>query len=243
MSFVDRPQELDGKPRVTVTPSTRGWKTWFTGADDDADPTPPASGRGDGAKIELTFTQPETKVLDLQFVEPIELHRGFLLQIPAADWKHDDRWSFSAYMPATTVVVNATNEGNCKLIDIGGVNKIEPADGDGTHDVDLAMAIPVPVDDWLKPVGLWHVDLTTGAITVPADPGTGNCDLFDFAIESFFLKNMPLGYSSGEVPIDTYQAEWISERWKLRISITRVTAGAGPYTIAGWLMLFRQKTT
>jgi len=57
--------------------------------------------------------------------------------------------------PATPVVPNAENQGNCNLIDpgIGAAILIVPAAGNGAFDVDLSQAAPVPAWNTITGVG------------------------------------------------------------------------------------------
>lgn len=229
-----RPEEPDGKPVVVMSPSTEGWMTWFTGAGDDLSPTPPASGRGDGQKLEIDFAGPETKEVAIQMLEPVEIHDGQLCWDPAL-WTKADRWSFFVRMPATVTTPNA-GLGNCNLVDLGGYNLIVPAAGDGSHDIDLAQAVPVPMTG-----GYWDANHATGVVTPSVTPGKADWGLFDVQIQSYFMKNMGLGNPLGIFDIDTYKAEWISERWKLVLEVVRATAGAAD--VSGWLMFFRENST
>lgn len=234
------PAEPDGKEVVVVSPSTEGWMTWFTGAGDNLNPTPPATGRGQGNAINVTLTEPGTETLDLNFLEPVELHDGEVWYSPVDQWTNDDTFSFSAYMPATVTTPNA-GLGNVNLVNLGGYNLIVPSStNNGSHDVDLEQAVPVPAQD--PGDGYWDADAETNAIT--ANTGTGgNWMLFDVPIESFFLKRIPMGNPLGKFEIDAYKAEWISSRWTLRFIVERTTAGTGTFRVGGWLMLFRRSST
>lgn len=235
------PRKRDGKPVQIMTPSTSGWNTWFVGAGDDANPTPPVSGRGDGTKLRLTFTAPGVQECEIQNTEVVELHDGQLYYTPVGDWSPDDRWDFFVRIPATVVTPNATNTGNCDLVPQTGYNVIVPAAGTGAYDVDLATACPIPSDD--MSTGYWDCDYQSGLITPSASPGTAEYHLMDVSIESYFMRNMPAGNPLGIFDIDTYDAEWIHFNWKLVMRMNRVSAGAGPYEVTAWLMFFRQETT
>lgn len=241
------PAELDGKPVFVQAPNTTGFMTWFTGRGDDLAPTPPASGRGDGAQIKLEWDNVEargSKSVDFQFSEVVELHDGEVFYGDGGligGWTTDDELSFSAVIPATVATVNGTNEGNCNLVDAGGYNIIVPAVGDGTHDIVLADAVPVPAG--YDGGGYWDANYRTGDVTPAVKPGDSETlwHLLDIPVESFFLKRLPLGNPLGAFEIDAYKAEWIPPSWKLRLSVTKNSTGAGQ--LAGWLMLFREKST
>lgn len=229
------PTENDGRPVFVVSPSTTGWMTWFTGAGDDPAPTPPAKGRGTGTKLRLSFTGAEVKTVDLVFSEPVELHDGEMFY--TGTWELDDCFDFSAVIPATTVTPNA-GAGNCNLVDAGGYNVIVPAAGDGSHDVDLSS--PMPVVPALGG-GYWEADQATALVTPSSTPGQSDWHLLDVPVESFFLRQMPMGHPLGKFEIDAYKAEWVSPAWSLRLRVDKQSAGAGE--VAGWLMLFREKST
>lgn len=229
------PVESDGRPVVVISPSTEGLVTWLTGAADNPNPTPPSSGRGEGTPIALKFTEPGTSTLDIQFNEPVELHDGELYYSPPTNWTVDDHFSFSAVLPATVVTPNGTNTGNCNLVDLGGYNLIVPAAGDGTHDVDLDVAVPVPTSK--SQTGYWDVDCLIGVVT-PGIPDTAEWNLLDIPLELGYINKIRMCSPSGIFEFNDYKVEWISERWLLRLSVTRVTEGAGD--VGGWLMMFRE---
>lgn len=240
---LDAPQEHDKRPVVVMSPSTEGWMTWFSGAGDDPAPTPPASGRGQGQQLIVEWATadalPSTKQVEIRFIEPVEIHDGEMLY-PPGQWGPKSRWDFSVRMPATTTTPNA-GLGNCNLVDVGGFNLIVPAAGDGSHDVDLAQAVPVPAS---AGTGYWDADRNTGAVSPSATPGSASWALFDVEIKSYFMRNMPLGSPRGIFEIDTYKAEWISERWYLTLEVLRDAAEAQADTyVAAWLMFFREKST
>jgi hypothetical protein len=112
------PIENDGKPVYVMSPATEGLYTWLTARGDDLDPTPPATGRGDGQKIHLVWTgeegEDETKEAVLDWLEPIELHDGHMNFDPTK-WGFADEWSFLVRLPANTVEVNGSSEGNCNV--------------------------------------------------------------------------------------------------------------------------------
>lgn len=237
---IDAPTEHDGRPVIVMSPSTEGWMTWFTGAGDDPSPTPPASGRGTGTQLKIEWTaETGSKSVDVQFNEPVEIHDGQLNYTPS-EWTHLSRWDFSVIMPATVVTPNGGGTGNCNLVDAGGYNIIVPAAGDGTHDVDLSTAVPVPSGQASD--GYWDVDRLTGAVSVSSTPGQAGWHLLDVSIQSYFMRNMPMGNPLGIFDIDTYKAEWISDRWTIRLEIDRQDTTVTT-SVAAWLMLFREHST
>lgn len=231
-------REQDGKGVVVNSPATEGWRAWITGAGDDLDPTPPASGRGEGTKLRLSFTGAETKSVSIQFTEPVELHDGQLFYTPVINWTMDDRWDFKIELPATIVTPNGLNAGNCNLIPQTGYNIIIPAAGDGTHDVVLTDAVPIPTD---SSNGFWDVVYNTGEITPSATPGSAKWFLFDVPLNSWFLKNMPMGHPLGVFDSDIYKTEYCHQSWLLTLTVTKNSIGVGE--VGGWLMCFRRNTT
>jgi len=234
----------DGKQIVIPFPATEGWRTWFTGAGDDMSPTPPASGRGTGTKIKISFTgTAEIKTTEFQFSEPVELHDGELFYSPVANFTHDDRFEFGARMPASAPTANTNDpkDGNCNLYDVGGYNLLLPAAGNGTHDIaltDFTKAIPVPSND---STGYWDVDQSSGAITASATPGAANWHLMDIQIKSYFLRNMPMGNPLGVFEVDVYKAEYLHPAWFSFLSVDKQDTQTGD--VSAWIMTFRESTT
>lgn len=234
---LDVPREEDKKLVVVTSPSTEGWMTFFTGADDDTSPTPPASGRGTGTRIRISYAAEETgtKAVDLQFKEPVEVHDG-------GGWYNgfgmDDLINFSVVMPATAIVSNGTNTGNCNLVPMapgGPPMVIVPAAGNGAYDVDLATAVPVPANG---KTGYWDADHNTCEITASEEPGSAKWHLLAVPIQSYFLRTMPLGNPLGLLDVEVYKAEWVPKQWIIRVSITKTSTTAAEF--AGWIMLFRE---
>jgi hypothetical protein len=238
---MDCPTEDDKKIVMVNSPATEGTFTWLSARGDNLTPTPPSSGRGDGAHLMLSFTEPDTKEVEAQFCEPIELHDGHISWRPTGDWDFEDSWSISVRMPATVAVVNPTNTGNCNLYPTGqGFNIIVPAAGDGAYDVDLSQAVPIPDGYSAKTeqgAGYWNVEEHWSEEITPNGSDKGAFNLYDIQLEMFFCKNMDCGNPLGIWDLDAYKAEWVSKKWKLCFQATKVTAGAGK--IGGYLMIFR----
>jgi hypothetical protein len=240
---LDCPCERDKKPVMVTSPATEGTFTWLSSKGDNLTPTPPSSGRGEGQQLLLVWTadpgEPATKEVEIQFVEPVELHDGHVSWRGA--WDFEDLWGISVRMPATVVTPNATNTGNCNLFDTGqGFNLVLPAAGDGTHDVDLEQAVPVPDGYNAKTgqgYGFWNVDQRWTEAITPNAEAQGEINLYDIPLEMFFCKNMDCGNPLGVWDLDAYKAEWVSKKWKLCFQVTKLTPGAGK--IGGFLMIFR----
>ncbi len=238
---VTEPVELDGKRTMVVSPAADGWETFFSSFSDDPLPTPPESGRGMGSKIEVKFDGAEapgtTKSTVLSWNEPVQIHDGALSWNPD-DWEHDDLMSFRVVMPATVTTPNA-GLGSCNLFNLGGYNLIVPAAGNGSHDIDLAQAVPIPAK---AKNGYFDVDRNTGAVTVSADPGKAAFNLLDIQISPHFIRRLSLGDPRGIFEIDSYKASWLSERYEGVLEVYRAGSGTAA-RINGWLMLFREFTT
>lgn len=242
---LDAPEEADGKPVMVMSPAPEGLLTFFTGRGDDSSPTPPASGRGTGDPIRVSIGSGETFPGDFtgewKYNEPTWVHDGQLNWNPN-EFDHDDHFSLSVKIPATTVTPNGSTEGNCNLVATGlGYNMIVPAAGDGTHDVDLETVSPVP--NGMDPNGYWDVDEVTGAVTPAANPGSANWYLLDVEVKSYFIRCVPMGHSLGVYDVDVYKTEWVSERWTWALDVHKESAPSEDTALSGWLMLYREKTT
>jgi hypothetical protein len=217
--------DADGRTETMRDPSSLGFTTWFTGASDFAADEITFVGRGAGQPINWSPCAVESGA------------RG-----DAAAWTADDTFSISMQMPATVATPNGGGTGNCDLIPIGGGrNIIVPAPGTGTHDVDLAAAVPVAAWNQDQRNGYWDLDRYTGALTASATPGQANWHLFDFATEGHLVRNVPMIASDGQFEVNTYRAERVHPNHRIVLTVTKVTAGAG--TFAGWLEAFRADVT
>jgi len=224
--------ERDGRTIVAVAPNPAGWKSYYAGAGDQLSPRIV----GGGQRIRLSFTGPDTKSVEVQFSEPSELHDGQASYMPVANWGLDDLLDFSAILPASPCAANGTNTGNANKVALGGgLSMLVPAFGDGAWDIDLATVVPVPSSTYS---GYFDVDHDTGAVAVSVKPGAAEMALFDLPFEVYFARKIPLGNSLGLFDVDAYKTQWVSERWKLKISVVKASAGAGD--VAGWLLAYRK---
>lgn len=171
--------------------------------------------RGEGGRLVMSHADgaSTTNETIIQFVDYIQILGGRIRVVGA---NPDDYISFDCYVDATPVVVNDMTVGNCNLYDIGGgANMIIPAEGNGTHDVDLTaainvnvagnpgqptlitQAIPVPAteeDGTSK--GHFDWNRITGAVT--ANPGRGKYYLFNFPMVLSRYVNKICVYSGTE---------------------------------------------
>jgi hypothetical protein len=223
---------------VVNFPADFGASMWLTGRGDD----PNTGSRGTGPALQFTFADvvravPETQTIDIQFIEQFQLHDGQFFVKDPQNWDLGDEWSLCAHLEATTVVPNATNTGNCDLFDLGGYNAIVPAMGTGTHDVDLATATPIP-----QAGGYWNYDYFKDELTMSATPGFAEFMLLDVEVDAYMQKNVPIPFHPhGVFDFDAYDAQRLSVRWKLRLSVTK--ASNGPGKVAGWIVGFRAMNT
>lgn len=160
-----------------------------------------ASGlRGGGNKFITSMVDGSTSTTtEYRFVDYCQILGG---DIRVFNANINDRFSTDVYAEASPVVANVSNLGNCNLIDLeGGAHMIVPANGDGTHDVDLTEAensnvegdptnplkpifiskvspIPSRAED-NTPTGYWDWSRHTGQVT-PVPDGKGSYNLFDY---------------------------------------------------------------
>ena len=241
------PEEVDGKPLVTVSPATTGYSTMFTSRDDDQT-IPGFPVRGGGAKIKVSFGIAEggTKQLDLGFAEPIELHDGELQWTKNA-FTDDCEFSLGVHIPATPVTAVTPGTGNCTLVPYYTFgNVIIPAVG-GDYQVDMINdGVPVPsgYDSNMELQGYWDVVYDTGAVALASNPGKAPYHMLDFSMEVWLLRNISMGSERAIFEGDIYTTEWIPPSWSVRLEVSRptvTTLGAG--SVSGFLMLFRKSVT
>lgn len=227
------PKTADGKPIVLLNPCTEGLLTWLTGRGDDA-----VLGRGRGPQMRLDFDGPEVKALEFGFSEPTEINDGQIWWRPSASWGPDDEFSLGVRMPAT-VAVPTPGTGNVNVVTLGpGAELYVPAAGDGSHTVDLAQAVPVAAK---ARNGYWDVDDWTGAVAPSDSPGAASWNLLGFDVLAYLVRSVSCGHPLGVWDIDVYKTEWIHQTWKLRLEVSKASAGAG--TIGGWMLCFRESVT
>jgi len=228
--------DTDKKQVVVITPAPRGSFTWYTSHGDQTDPS---LVRGGGQEMSIHFDAQETgtKEVEVQFAEGVYVHDGEINWRDPTDFNAGDHFDVFIKFAATAVVANP-GAGNCNLYPLGpGMNMIVPAAGDGSHDVDLATACPVP-----SSAGPYVVSEKTDVITVGEASGefVMQCALFDFQVPNFYLlRAMSMLSNRGVWEIDAYLVEWISNKWKLCMSVTKTNQVANAVDIAAIVMLFR----
>ncbi|MCH7544689.1 MAG: hypothetical protein IIB65_13765 [Proteobacteria bacterium] len=124
----------------------------------------------------------------------------------------DDSYEFYVRIPANTLTANA-GAGNCNIVN-GYV--IVPAANDGSDDITLATAIPVPAADEDNPDGYWDVD-DDGVVTASATPGAAKFHLLTVEQKPYLMRAMPLLGPRGMFDIDAYELKFIHHRWFFRL--------------------------
>lgn len=229
--------EPDNRMVVVNFPADEGSYMWLTGAGDDLE----NNIRGGGDRMVFVFedttrTEPETKTVDLRFIEAVQLHDGQMTLPDPQNWDVDDVWNFCIHMGASEVTPNGGGTGNCNVV-YGYV--VVPAAGDGAYDVDLSVAVPVPSSG----DGFWDYDYETNTLTPSTTPGEAAWHVLLVDVDSYFMRNIvvPL-HPAGNFDFDAYKAERIlPRRWALRLTVSKSSNGPGKLT--GWIVTFRQFNT
>jgi hypothetical protein len=240
----DANQTVDPKPalepdrRMVVVnfPADEGSFMWICGRGDDLE----TSTRGTGQKIEVKFadvqrTEFEEQSIEVGFLEQVQLHDGQLFIRNANEWSDDDEWDFGIVMHATEATPNQGNTGNANIVN-GYV--VVPANGDGSHDVDFDAAVPVPADG----DGFWDYNPFLDLLSPASKPGSAGYHALLVPVVAYFMRSIPIPFHAHTVfDFDAYKAERIMPRWRLRLTVRRKQSGPG--TLAGWLVVFREKVT
>lgn len=238
--------EPDKRMVVVNFPADEGSFMWLSGAGDDVE----NGVRGGGTEVimefaDVTRTEPEVQIVDLQFMEWIQLHDGQVTVTDNAQWDLGDKWNWGVFMPATEVTPNLSNEGNCNVVNPAGEPGqpdsyiIVPAADDGAFDVDLTVATPVPASG----AGYWEYNWETDIITPSTTPGSASWYLLTVdAPMAYFMRsvNVPI-HKAGNFDFDAYKAERIYKRWRLRLTVTKKSNGPGK--LSGWIVCFREYNT
>lgn len=242
------PKEDDERPIFVNSPIPLGFMPYYVGAGDDE-----SAGRGMGTPLEFEFSGAEQQAVEVQYNEPVWLHDGECAYKPVDNWSMKDKFSFGIVMPASVVTPNGTMTGNCHVVNAAGdpwlsggqpdagqgYYIIVPAAGDGTYDVDLDQAVPVPAG--MDNNGYWDADERTGVVTVSADPGAAKFYLMTVELVGWFMRNIGMGSPRGVFEVEAYRSEWISERWKFRMVVDRVSTTAAE--AQAYLFVFRESTS
>lgn len=236
------PKEDDERPIFVNSPIPLGFMPYYVGAADH-----PTLGRGEGAPFEFDFAADGSETIEWQFNEPVWLHDGECSYKPVDNWSMSDKFSFGIVMPATVVTPNGTSTGNCHVIDEQGNPGapdathylIVPAAGNGSYDVDLDQAVPVPAG--MDNNGYWNADERSGAVTPSSSPGEAKFHLLVVEVGSWFMKEIGMGSPRGVFEVEAYRSEWISERWKFKMTVNRVSDT--PAQAQMYVFVFRESTS
>lgn len=212
---------------------------YLTGsADNLADKT-----RGDGPAFVVESSAVEDKVLEFGFLDAIYLAGG---TVNASGGDANDWISLSLHAPATAVTPNGTNTGNCALVEIipgSGLYMIVPRAGDGTHDVDLTTAVPVPSGiDESAPAGFWEWSnpATGSGVITPMMARTGNYNLYAFPVDlARFCNRLPLLVSL-VLTVPAIKPKKILPQWRFRATLHH--DDTTPIVVAWYLLTSRVKT-
>ena len=243
------PKEPDGRINIVNAPMSHGMSTWWTGRGDDMNPTPPASGRGQGAEMNFDFTGASDETVTLDFNSYVEIYDGEGVWSPVANWSIHDRFWVSCYIPKNEdlCIVNAQNEGNCNVVDTGqGFSIIVPAPGgDGAYDIDLTKARPAPAGDGSQ-INYWQVGAymnendPTPAFDASYGPAGDHALFYDLAFSIPFCNDMPMGSPIGRFEVDSDKTEPLNKNWQVKVRCKRVSTGVGEFAV--WLKFFRPNT-
>jgi len=239
---LNAPHELDKKPVMVLSPATEGWLTWICGADDNSESGEPGSGTPFFLEFEDGYL-PETKIVDFEFSENVEIHDGQISWEPIDKWGYKDKFSLGVYIPPTNVTFVPGGNGNCNVVNEQGQPGqldsyiIVPAAGDGYHYVDLDEAVPIPAAG----SGFWACDYESGDVSYSQTPGQDNFHLLAVPVKSWLMRNIIMSHPGGWFDLDVYKTEWFHKRWKMRWEVYKETPGDG--AIAGWVFVFRKTVT
>jgi hypothetical protein len=216
---------------VVPFPADFGANLWLTGRGDDLE----QQSRGTGQALAMTFTGPGEQSVDLQFLEQIQLHDGQLFVQDPSAWDIGDEWDLGVLIPACVPVANPGGTGNCNVVDSGqGFNVVVPAMGDGAYDLDMATAAPLPGGG-----GYWDYDYYSNALTPSKTPGSASYNLISVDVLLYSHRSVPIPWHKHSVfDFDAYDAVRISQRWKIRWTVKKLSSGSGK--VAGWVVVFRQ---
>jgi hypothetical protein len=157
----------DGSPFVTPCIFPAGVYLYFTSAGDGTQ-------RGNGQAFLASSDTAGDTVVEWSFCDVVLL-AGASANFAGAE--HGDYATLEVFAPATSVVANGTNTGNCNVV--SGV--IVPAANDGAYDVDLSAAVPVPAQT--SPTtynGYWDMSaplIGRPVVTPSATPGSARWHL------------------------------------------------------------------
>lgn len=209
---------------------------YYAGAGDST------SVRGDGTAFYATKSSSGDEIVEWNFIDWVYVAGGGLMWENA---KVGDSISLELYAPATVVVPNASNTGNCDIIN--GV--IVPAAGNGAYDVDLTVAVPVPAYNEEMPeqsgTGFWEVtDPTTGkGVITPGVPGQAKWHLIaaNVALTRFVNKMPMLNSATIDLSVPAVKPKKALPQWKFKLTLHN-NDGTATLNASWYLITARAKT-
>jgi len=220
------PKQVDGSPYFSPCMFPSGVYLYITGAGDGTE-------RGNGQAFQLSSETEENKVVEFGFLDWVLVAGGGVLVKGA---QLGDHATMEVYCPATPVVPNGGNTGNCNVVN--GI--IVPAAGNGSYDVNLAQANPV-----LTPLknGYWEWDFPLtgkGTVTLGA-PGQAGAHLIaaDYPLTKFINKT-PLRDGHMDFTISAIEPKILLPHWKGKVTVHN--AGHTGLEVAWYLTTARVQT-
>jgi hypothetical protein len=180
-----KPRDYDGRDKIQpVTAALGQWHTWHSYGDNVDD-------IGEGSFLGTAHADSGwCEPISWQYRDPVWLIGG---RLKYEDAVVGDLIDFVIYAPATPIIPNESNTGNCHVV----YGVLVPADGNGAYDVDLEDAVVVPTQAGTG--GYWTYTMPTnmkGSGTVTASvPGQGAYHLIParFNLVRFVIKEALLG--------------------------------------------------
>lgn len=237
---LDTPKTSDDRPVFNPNIFPNGVTLQLLGCADSS------TVRGAGEEFVLTRSTVGDETKSFHFGDVLYLAGG---QVSWSGADLGDNVTMGLAAPATAVTVNGSSTGNCNLVPLaGGGNMIVPAAGDGSHDVDLAVAVPVPAwddEEGGEPTGWWDCTEPTtgrGVITPSAVPGAGKWYLFDVEIPlaRFVSKLQLLGAGVMDVAIPNIKTKKILPQWRFDVVLHNASGVTVKVT---WLVVASRKAT
>jgi len=242
---IEGPTTSDGKPIFLPCLFPGNVYLYPTGAGDNVT----NQTRGDGQAFQVECTAAQDYDVEWQFIDWVYLAGG------GVRWQNGeigDWLSLLIYAPATTVVPNVGNTGNCNLVDpgVGQAILIVPAAGNGAYDVDLATAIPVPAFTETEagvstPNGFyeWSGPNTGLGVVTAGVAQHSNFNLCAIAINLVRFANrlQLVGDNIQDMTIPAVKPKKILPQWKFKTTAHHV-AGTKNFNAQWWLVTARAQT-
>lgn len=240
----NQPATSDGKPIFLPNLFPGNVTLYIVGAADDA-----AQGRGKGPSLQLSSDVAGDSTLEFSFNDWLYIAGGGVM------WESGslgDYATLELYAPATPVAPDASNQGNCDLVDpgVGAAILLVPSPGRGTHNCDLAQATPIPAyadesetgngyfDFWSEP------DTGKGTIAPASNTGQGRYNLFAASIPmAQFAARIPLLGTHGamDLTVSAIKPKRVLPQWKFKLTLHN--SGHVGLKLAAYLVTARVKTT